>query len=67
MAWQPKPYGILDFYPFLCRKCLTMWTLIASYTSIGIIIAQPLYAVFGVILGAGTGYAIHYTEKERLG
>lgn len=65
MAWQPTAYSMLDFYPFLCRKCLTTWTLIASYISVGIIISSPLFAVFGVLLGAGTGYAMDYTEKER--
>lgn len=66
LAWTPKPYGIIDNYPFICRKCLTTWTLIASYISVGIIINNPVFAIFGVLLGAGTGYAIHQTEKERM-
>lgn len=65
--WQPKPYGVLDTYPFICRKCLTTWTLIASYISIGIIISNIWFAIAGTILGAATGYAMYYTEKERMG
>ena len=64
--WQPKPYGVLDTYPFICRKCLTTWTLIASYISIGIIISNIWFAIAGTILGAATGYAMYYTEKERM-
>ena len=64
-AWSPEPFGVLDSYPWICRKCLTTWTLIASYLSVGIIIGNPAFAFFGVLLGAGTGYAMHYTEKER--
>lgn len=64
-AWTPKPYSVLDNYPWICRKCLTTWALIAAYLSVGIIIEEPLFAIFGVILGAGTGFAIDYTQKER--
>ena len=66
-AWQPKPYGVLDTYPFICRRCLTTWTLVASYISIGIIISNPWFAYAGTLLGAATGYAMYYTEKERMG
>lgn len=66
IAWQPQPFGILDFYPFLCRRCLTTWSLVASYISVGIIISNPLYAIFGVILSAATGFAMNYTDNERL-
>lgn len=40
--------------------------LIASYISVGIIINNPLFAIFGTLLGAGHGIARKYTEKERL-
>lgn len=65
LMWQPKPYGILDFYPWICRKCLTTWTIIASYICIGIIISNFWFALAGVLLGIGTGYGMYYTEKER--
>lgn len=67
LAWQPKPYTVLDQYPFICETCLTTWVLIASYISVGIIINNPLFAVFGALLGAGHGIARKYTEKERMG
>ena len=67
LAWQPKPYTALDQYPWICETCLMTWVLIASYISIGIIINNPLFAIFGTLLGAGTGIARKYTEKERMG
>lgn len=66
IAWQPKPFSMLDSYPWICRKCLTTWTLVASYISVGFILTDPLYAIFGVILGAATGFAMNYTDNERI-
>ena len=66
LAWQPKPYTLLDQYPWICEKCLQTWTLIATYISIAVIIDSFLFGVFGVLLGAGHGIARHITEKERM-
>lgn len=67
IAWQPKPYTVLDQYPWICETCLMTWTLVASYISVGIIINSFLFALFGTLLGFGTGFARKYTEKERMG
>lgn len=67
LMWSPAAYGVLDFYPFICKKCLTTWTIIGAYITIGIILNNPLFAVFGTLLGIGTGIGMHETEKERMG
>ena len=28
---HPKPFSLLDFYPFICRKCLTTWLQLNLY------------------------------------
>lgn len=63
--WHPEPFTMLDKYPFLCCKCLTTWTLVASYISMAYILHCAAFGFWGCLLAAGTGYAWHVTDKER--
>lgn len=65
-AWTPEPWSYFDKYPWKCAKCLTTWTLAASYISVACMLSSPLFGVFGTLLAAGEGMAQQYTEKERL-
>lgn len=64
--YQPKPFSVLDFYPFICRKCLTTWLLLILYVVIAIILSDWIFGVLGVIMTAMTGFALWYTERERM-
>lgn len=64
--FYPKPFGLFDFYPFICRKCLTTWSMAIAYISVAIIIQSLTFGILGVILSAFNGYAMHVTEKERM-
>ena len=64
--YQPKPFSVLDFYPFICRKCLTTWLLLISYIVVAIMLQDWIFGVLGVIMTAMTGFALWYTERERM-
>lgn len=64
--YQPKPFSVLDFYPFICRKCLTTWLLFISYVVTAIMLQDWIFGVLGVIMTAMTGFALWYTERERM-
>lgn len=64
--YHPKPFSVLDFYPFICRKCLTTWLLLILYVVIAIILSDWIFGVLGVIMTAMTGFALWYTERERM-
>ena len=64
--YQPKPFSVLDFYPFICRKCLTTWLLLISYIVVAILLQDWIFGVLGGLMTAATGFALWYTEKERM-
>ena len=64
--YQPKPFSVLDFYPFICRKCLTTWLLLILYIISAILLSDWIFGVLGVIMTAMTGFALWYTERERM-
>ena len=63
---HPKPFSLLDFYPFICRKCFTTWLLAIMYITFAILLSDWIFGVLGAIMTAMTGYALWYTEKERM-
>lgn len=63
---HPKPFSLLDFYPFICRKCLTTWLLLILYAVGAILLSDWIFGVLGAIMTAMTGYALWYTERERM-
>ena len=63
---HPKPFSLLDFYPFICRKCLTTWLLLISYIVVAIMLQDWIFGMLGAIMTAMTGFALWYTERERM-
>ena len=63
---HPKPFSLLDFYPFICRKCLTSWLLLILYEVVALLLSDWIFCVLGVIMTAMTGFALWYTERERM-
>ena len=62
---HPKPFSLLDFYPFICRKCLTTWLLLILYSVGAILLSDWIFGMLGAIMTAMTGFALWYTERER--
>ena len=63
---HPEPFSLLDFYPFICRKCLTTWLLLILYVVSAILLSDWVFGVLGIIMTAMTGFAMWYTDKERM-
>ena len=63
---HPKPFSLLDFYPFICRKCLTTWLLLIMYAVGTILLSDCTFGMLGAIMTAMTGFALWYTDKERM-
>ena len=63
---HPQPFSLLDFYPFICRKCLTTWLLLILYVVSAILLSDWIYGVLGAIMTAMTGFALWYTDNERM-
>lgn len=66
LAWQPEAFGILDQPPFDCRKCMTVWTMVASYISIAVIIQNFWFGAAGLLLTFGEYLALRYKEKNMI-
>ena len=60
-----KPWSYFDTYPFICKKCMTTWSLIAVYIMAAVLMNDPLFGFFGVILGFLYGYGLNKMEEER--
>lgn len=63
--WHPKPFDYLDNYPFKCFRCCTTWALITTYIMMGILLADVVYTVFGIMLASLYGYGLWKSDKER--
>lgn len=63
--WSPKPFDYLDNYPFKCMRCATTWVLIAGYIMMGILLADVVYTVFGIMLASLYGYGLWKSDNER--
>ena len=63
---HPKPFSLFDFYPFICRKCLTTWLLLIFYVVGTILLSDWIFGVLGAIMTAMTGFALWYTDNERM-
>lgn len=63
---HPKPFSLLDFYPFICRKCLTTWLLLILYAVSAILLSDWIFGLLGIVMTAMTGLALYYTERKRM-
>lgn len=63
--WHPKPFSYLDNYPFKCFRCATTWFLVSVYLMSGILLADVVYTVFGIMLASLYGYGLWKSDKER--
>lgn len=64
--YHPKAFGIFDFYPFICRKCLCFWGMLILYIVGAILLNSIGFGLLGALFAAMNGLAIHYTEMERM-
>lgn len=60
-----KPFSYFDNFPWKCFRCATTWFLIGAYLTVGFIINNWVFVVFGVILAGLYGYGLWKSDKER--
>lgn len=60
-----RPFGLLDFYPFECRRCCTFWSLSALYTTMLSFFFNWVILTMAVIVTFGTAIGMWKTQKER--
>lgn len=63
--WSPKPFSYWDNYPFKCMRCATTWALITTYIMMGILLADVVYTLFGIMLAVLYGYGLWKSDNER--
>lgn len=63
--YHPKPFSCFDLRPFNCRKCLTTWSMLASYLSLGLLLNNYVFMVCGIVLSILAGLALYIDEKKR--
>ena len=66
LAWQPEAFGILYQPPFDCRKCMTVWMMVASYVSIAVIIGSFWFGFSGLLLSFGEYLALKYKDRQQI-
>lgn len=55
----------LDFKPFICRLCLSFWTMLAASLVIGLSFQLWWYMTTGIILAVFTAIAMYIDQKEK--
>lgn len=62
-----KEYPIwLEYQPYSCEKCLTWWTALVAFLTLGFQFQAWVFMVSGITLAALDAYAKHKYEKEEL-
>jgi hypothetical protein len=55
----------LNYKPFNCKICLTFWTLIVIYVTIGLTLNLNLFLWGGIIFAAANALAMKIDEKNK--
>lgn len=55
----------LNYKPFNCKVCLTFWTLIVIYVTIGLTLNLNLFLWGGIIFAAANALAMKIDEKNK--
>lgn len=55
----------LDYKPFNCYLCLTFWTLLAVYLTIGLIFNLKITLFVGIIIAVLNAIAMYIDQKNK--
>ena len=55
----------LDYKPFNCRLCLTFWSLIAAYLTVGLILGFEITLFGGILLTILNAIAMWINQKNK--
>lgn len=55
----------LQYKPFNCRLCLTFWTLLATYLTVGVVFSLPITLWGGIALTVLNAIAMYINQKNK--
>lgn len=55
----------LDYKPWVCKKCLTFWTLLSFYLSMGLLIGAYITMAVGILLTILDTIAVIVEQKNK--
>lgn len=55
----------LDYKPFNCKLCLTFWSLLAAYLSIGLIFQAYITLIGGIVLAILNAIAMWIDQRNK--
>ena len=68
-AWKvTEVWGLpewLQYKPWNCKLCLTFWSLLATYLSIGLIFSLPITLYGGIALAIMNALAMYIDQKNK--
>lgn len=68
-AWKvTEVWGLpewLQYKPWNCKLCLTFWSLLATYLSIGLIFSLPITLYGGIALAIMNALAMWIDQKQK--
>lgn len=68
-AWKvTEVWGLpewLQYKPWNCKLCLTFWSLLATYLSIGLIFSLPITLYGGIALAVMNALAMWIDQKNK--
>ena len=62
---KDKVPEFLQYKPFICRLCATLWSLVAIYIAIGISLKLWVVLIAGLILAILNALAMWVNQKQR--
>lgn len=68
-AWKvTEVWGLpewLQYKPWNCKLCLTFWSLLVTYLSIGLIFSLPITLYGGIALAIMNALAMYIDQKNK--
>lgn len=66
--WLTEVHGLpiwLDYKPFVCRLCLTFWSLISIYTAIWLSFSCLIVGIGGILLAILNAVAMYVDQRNK--
>lgn len=69
LCWKiTEDWGVpemIDYRPWNCKLCLTFWSLIAIYLTVGLILQAYITMIGGIILAILNAIAMYIDQKNK--
>ena len=69
LCWKiTEDWGVpemIDYRPWNCKLCLTFWSLIAIYLTVGLILQAYITMIGGIILAILNAIAMYINQRNK--